>query len=447
MIWGMTLEPGQAQTEVIVGEIQLSMATMESRGCLGAKSDSFSHVVMRTSTAEYLLCTLVSGVTYQQNLDLKLMPNDKVTFSVQGTNVVYLTGYSYMPSEVMMDEAEAGVQADDWIEEANLDASVPRDDSGDFSGMDASYFPAMNQEDRHPHEREDEEKYSVEYSEDRDQYQPETDERVQTSDSSGNMMDRSLTSESKQTTQEPIDNAGVELVDVKEEIHTIADTTEDEPTQQIEREDRGQTINLPSTSTVLLQPQPLSKQKPGLLQLISHSEMFHRGQADDVHPFNSSLTLRNNLPPRNLAGVDHHVQGQDGFSLQSEYSYANRVASKLYLQKRIETQSAKFACRICQKPFDDYQTKMNHEVSHKCRYCRKEFLQIKHKEHHEMIHGRDRPHKCRFCGNGFRDQTTRAQHERIHTGEKPFKCRYCEMRFPHRESKRRHERKHIIAPS
>lgn len=35
-------------------------------------------------------------------------------------DVVYLTGYSYMPSEVMMDEAEAGVQADDWIEEANL---------------------------------------------------------------------------------------------------------------------------------------------------------------------------------------------------------------------------------------------------------------------------------------------------------------------------------------
>lgn len=34
----MTLEPGQAQTEVIVGEIQLSMATMESRGCLGIET-------------------------------------------------------------------------------------------------------------------------------------------------------------------------------------------------------------------------------------------------------------------------------------------------------------------------------------------------------------------------------------------------------------------------
>ena len=32
---GMILQPGQAYTEVIQDEVHLSMATMESRGCIG----------------------------------------------------------------------------------------------------------------------------------------------------------------------------------------------------------------------------------------------------------------------------------------------------------------------------------------------------------------------------------------------------------------------------
>ncbi|XP_071836000.1 uncharacterized protein [Apostichopus japonicus] len=422
MIWGMTLEPGQAQTEVIVGEIQLSMATMESRGCLGAKSDSFSHVVMRTSTAEYLLCTLVSGVTYQQNLDLKLMPNDKVTFSVQGTNVVYLTGYSYMPSEVMMDEAEAGVQADDWIEEANLDASVPRDDSGDFSGMDASYFPAMNQEDRHPHEREDEEKYSVEYSEDRDQYQPETDERVQTSDSSGNMMDRSLTSESKQTTQEPIDNAGVELVDVKEEIHTIADTTEDEPTQQIEREDRGQTINLPSTSTGLndqssigSSPQPQDGNQNRLLDQL-------------LEPMEGSSPPEVNQPL--LLNEQSNSPTPEEEDIRQERGMPN------------------LKCRYCSEVFlypsrlKIHETKHTGERRYQCAICGRRFRLQSNKITHEKIHSDVRPFQCTFCGKRFRQQSVLKAHERIHTGERPYSCGICGKAFKQQGHVKEHTKKH-----
>ncbi|KAJ8032231.1 Zinc finger and BTB domain-containing protein 24 [Holothuria leucospilota] len=100
MIWGMTLEPGKLYTEVMGDEVHLSMATLESRKDFvpvenpDEKPDSICHIIMKTEKSEYLLCTLVNGNIYQQNLDLKLMPREKVTFSVQGSNVVYLTGYS-----------------------------------------------------------------------------------------------------------------------------------------------------------------------------------------------------------------------------------------------------------------------------------------------------------------------------------------------------------------
>lgn len=52
----------------------------------GDESDNYSHVVMKTTKSEYLLCTLVHGLTFQQNLDLKLRPKETVTFSVQGSS-------------------------------------------------------------------------------------------------------------------------------------------------------------------------------------------------------------------------------------------------------------------------------------------------------------------------------------------------------------------------
>ncbi|PIK59076.1 putative 46 kDa FK506-binding nuclear protein-like [Apostichopus japonicus] len=55
----------------------------------------YSQVVLKTKDTEQLLCTLVHGTIFQQSLDLKLMPREKVSFSVQGSGVVYITGYSF----------------------------------------------------------------------------------------------------------------------------------------------------------------------------------------------------------------------------------------------------------------------------------------------------------------------------------------------------------------
>ncbi|KAJ8049294.1 hypothetical protein HOLleu_01977 [Holothuria leucospilota] len=41
--------------------------------------------MLKTANSEQLLCTFVHGVIFQQCLDLKLMPGEKVTFTVQGS--------------------------------------------------------------------------------------------------------------------------------------------------------------------------------------------------------------------------------------------------------------------------------------------------------------------------------------------------------------------------
>lgn len=49
------------------------------------KAGSYSQLMLKTETSEQLLCTLVHGTIFQQCLDLKLMPGEKVTFTVQGS--------------------------------------------------------------------------------------------------------------------------------------------------------------------------------------------------------------------------------------------------------------------------------------------------------------------------------------------------------------------------
>lgn len=115
MIWGMTLEPGKLYTEIMGEEVQLSMAAIDSRKDLDEGSKSFCQIVINTNKGEYVLCTLVHGVMFQQSLDLKLMPREKVTFSVQGPSVVYLVGYtaSYPEDEGLEMEDEENLEGEE----------------------------------------------------------------------------------------------------------------------------------------------------------------------------------------------------------------------------------------------------------------------------------------------------------------------------------------------
>ncbi|XP_071839790.1 uncharacterized protein [Apostichopus japonicus] len=94
MLWGVVLQPGEPYTELVVDEIRLSMASLEFRSSKTTVPCPTSHVVVTTVKGEYLLCSLEKGSTPQQSLDLVLQPKEEVTFCIEGTGVVHLTGYT-----------------------------------------------------------------------------------------------------------------------------------------------------------------------------------------------------------------------------------------------------------------------------------------------------------------------------------------------------------------
>lgn len=101
MIWGFTLHPGEPCTKTVDKEVHLTMAALDSdSGVNDITKKKCCQVLMVTESSEFLLlCTLVEGLIYQQNVDLQLMPGERVTFCAQGGRV-HLTGYSQVPQNV-----------------------------------------------------------------------------------------------------------------------------------------------------------------------------------------------------------------------------------------------------------------------------------------------------------------------------------------------------------
>ncbi|KAJ8032584.1 hypothetical protein HOLleu_26144 [Holothuria leucospilota] len=96
-----------------------------------------SHVVLKTNSCEQLVCSLVQGLVLQQQLDLKIMPHEEVSFSNQGNCCVYITGYSIDPdfSEYKYEETTSLCASETGLNEVQtnaltempLDESIPTD--------------------------------------------------------------------------------------------------------------------------------------------------------------------------------------------------------------------------------------------------------------------------------------------------------------------------------
>lgn len=130
MIWGRTLHPGESYTEQLNEEVHLSLAALESRQQDGLREKSYSQVVLVTEEAEQLLCTLVHGLIFQQCLDLRLMPEDKITFKVQGSSAVYITGYTIKTPQRLsyLDNSEESVEFEPECEDYQAEQDAEETD-------------------------------------------------------------------------------------------------------------------------------------------------------------------------------------------------------------------------------------------------------------------------------------------------------------------------------
>ncbi|XP_071826837.1 uncharacterized protein [Apostichopus japonicus] len=99
MIWGFTLQSGVPYTKTVESEVHLTMAALDENCNNDIAGKTRCQVLVRVhSTDDLLLCTLVDGLIFQQNLNLTLMPGEKATFHAKGGKV-HLTGYSKSHSE------------------------------------------------------------------------------------------------------------------------------------------------------------------------------------------------------------------------------------------------------------------------------------------------------------------------------------------------------------
>ncbi|XP_021345924.1 46 kDa FK506-binding nuclear protein-like isoform X1 [Mizuhopecten yessoensis] len=148
MFWGVTLDGGKHYTQTVERSFHISMAALEpSAASNGKLSKQPVSVMIQHDKAEFMLCTLEQGRVYQQTLDLNFTEGEEVTFFLNGTGIVHLTGYLVEDENMMsdledMDDADLSMEDMSDSDSDTAPALVDPDDSED-SDDDEDESPAI----------------------------------------------------------------------------------------------------------------------------------------------------------------------------------------------------------------------------------------------------------------------------------------------------------------
>ncbi|KAJ8022139.1 hypothetical protein HOLleu_39548 [Holothuria leucospilota] len=457
MIWGVTLYPGVDYTEIISDEVRLSMAALE---CRSRKADVVStpasHVVLTTVKGEFLLCSLEKGPIPQQNLDLVLQPREKVTFTVEGTGVVHLTGYTpECPTETTdVDSPEA----------------VPQTI---VEGKDLSVEPQ------------------------------EDDEFVVKDEVSESFYEESPVQSHSFRQSSPEETSALEEQQFKQsEKHVVS---EDLPEGWIPEAEDSPELRSTAGSSVVINQGLLVPQHQLLSSSGSPSDvMVHK--AKSVFKKLKQMRYRCNycfkeFTSQLVCKQHEQIHERDGGQRRQGILYSELQKRGSMFKRAISNFSDKSGTaegRSSETPshLDSRERNLSDrgEYPYKCKFCGKSFALLNsfsaHSRLHEVenaarsfqssasahlsisnsssriddddddddgvtiysahspnpsgedTHSSGRVNACRFCRKLFSSNSKRIIHERKHTGEKPYKCKHCSRGFAAMGDCRRHEQLH-----
>ncbi|XP_071836122.1 uncharacterized protein [Apostichopus japonicus] len=439
MIWGLTLKPGVPCTKVLNEEVHLSLASMESRSEFGKIwPGSFSQVVMKTEEVEVLLCTLVHGSIFQQNLDLKLMPKEKITFTVYGDCIIYISGYtSCLPhTEDGFDEDHHGNNVMYEAEVYNHTENERNLGGGEEVGQSSSSWAP-----------EPEKKISVERDTNVKQSQDMEDQGVtiiikeeETDDILEDVYAESDRRQDGDQTdfQSPEENYQACQESQEDEKFAVIADIESFPEQSSNKDDDddGGGEYQESQRNYVKQSDILNYQHTSGKVEINNS----RGTTSDSSPigmsYNSSSkasVTRNSMTASHPTACTSRVAKSIIDHLKPSLAANRSLSFRLQESKKLARSSKKTV-----KSSSMESSSENRE--HRCPVCKKCFLHVSSLVRHERIHTGVKPYQCRICFKPFSDAGNRAKHERIHMRVKPFACMYCGKTFSAATYQRQHQR-------
>jgi len=123
MGWGVTIEDGKKYSQTVTDGFHISNAALENNT---KSSNQYVQVMLQHESSEFLLCTLQHGKLLQQSLDLVFNSGETLTFSLNGSGVVHLTGYLLNDDEEDPDFESYGDSSEEEIDAPEL-VSMPAD--------------------------------------------------------------------------------------------------------------------------------------------------------------------------------------------------------------------------------------------------------------------------------------------------------------------------------
>lgn len=136
--WGLVVEPSKMYSQTVPATFKLTMASLgpESEAASTGKAARNTLMLKLDENQEFAICSLTSGKTEQQPLDLVFNEGENIAFHIEGQTAVHLTGYYLVDAaedDFINDEEEDEVYSD----EAEEDSQIEYDSEFDSEDYDS----------------------------------------------------------------------------------------------------------------------------------------------------------------------------------------------------------------------------------------------------------------------------------------------------------------------